>query len=337
VSDRKEEMRSSRGLPGKTKQENSPISLIEKEVEVRVGPLSPKGVFVSLKSDFGIKRVFRSEAGKKDLMKMLNAISAGYIEPVESIDFDNVEWLGKTKEERNAIYDIVFNDNKNRVFELEMQQNSIRHMLNRSFCYTCRYHSETMLPGSEYKFDHSSITGVLIADFELPELIGKPAIVLHQVGGLESGHMTVPLTQILTIELPKVNKGIDELNCEKDVYLYLLSNMGNLDSIPECLNNEKYWPIFERARIANFNKKEMKRFNALNKQEETRRLEMLTAIAEGEERGEIKGKIEGRDEIIRKMILDGRISLADISEITGISLKDLEVRHEALLRENASG
>ena len=34
------------------------------------GPLSAGGVFVSMKSDFGIKRVFRSEEGKEDLKLM---------------------------------------------------------------------------------------------------------------------------------------------------------------------------------------------------------------------------------------------------------------------------
>jgi len=79
----------------------------------------------------------------------------------------------------------------------------------------------------------------------------------------------------------------------------------------------------------------MKRIKLTFKQKETQRLEMLTAIAEGEERGEIRGEIKGRDEIIRKMLLDGRNSLEEISEITGVALKDLEVRDEALFWGNA--
>ncbi|QEC72561.1 hypothetical protein FSB73_13620 [Arachidicoccus ginsenosidivorans] len=123
------------------------------------GPLSEGGVFVSLKGDFGIKRVFRSPEGKEDLKRMITALGDGFIEALLDIDFDESEMLGSIKDERKAIFDFSFNDKHGRVFDLEMQQQYVVFMLKRAFGYTSRYHSTQMRPGEDYKYDHWPITG----------------------------------------------------------------------------------------------------------------------------------------------------------------------------------
>ncbi|QEC73814.1 hypothetical protein FSB73_21250 [Arachidicoccus ginsenosidivorans] len=230
------------------------------------GPLSEGGVFVSLKGDFGIKRVFRSPEGKEDLKRMITALGDGFIEALLDIDFDESEMLGSIKDERKVIFDFGFNDKHSRVFDLEMQQQYVVFMLKRAFCYTSRYHSTQMRPGEDYKYDHWPITGVVITDFNMPELKDGPCVDLHEIVSRSTKRVSLVCTNLLTVELSKFNKGIDELEGEKDVFLFLLANMGKLTEIPASLDNEKYRPLFERARIANFNKEEMKRYNALNRQ-----------------------------------------------------------------------
>jgi len=284
------------------------------------GPLSSKGIFVSLKSDFGIKKVFKSNEGKSDFERMLTAFGAGFIEPVQEIEFLESEKLGSIKFERKAIFDFVFRDKDDRVYELEMQREFVRCMFDRSFFYTCRYHSAEMQPGTSYHYDHKPLTSVVITDFDLPELKGGPCIDFHAITSQSKGNIVTKATNFLTIELTKFNKSIEELEGEKDVFLFLLANMGDLKEIPACLDNEKYRPLFERARIANFNKEEMKKYNAMNRQEEKRLAELYSAEWKGIEKGREIEKLK----LIERLIDRNHLPLEEIAEISNLPLSRIE-------------
>ena len=49
---------------------------------------------------------------------------------------------------------------------------------------------------------------------------------------------------------------------------------------------------------------------------------MMEGIEEGIEKGKIEGKIEGKFEVARRM-LDRKMPISDIADITGLSEKDL--------------
>ena len=86
--------------------------------------------------------------------------------------------------------------------------------------------------------------------------------------------------------------------------------------IRPSLDIEIYRPLFERARIANFNKEDMKRYNAINKAEETRRLEILS--------GERRGMEKNRTEMVIRLIERESDSFEEIAEIANITLSEVE-------------
>ena len=58
------------------------------------------------------------------------------------------------------------------------------------------------------------------------------------------------------IELTKFNKTKDELNNVLDKWIYFLKKAGDLENIPESLNEKPFLQAFEKAQIINMDEDE---------------------------------------------------------------------------------
>ena len=301
---------------------NLPVKLLKKVPRVPLrthdqhGNVITKGIFVDPKSDFGFKRLFGYPDGKQDLIRLLNALLEDEIIPITDLSYLSTEILGRTKKQRKVLFDLFVKDNLNKRYELEMQKQPIDFMMRRAFSYASRYHSEEMKPGKHFKFDQPPFIGVIIANYNMPELKSKSCISLHQVIDNSSGEVSTDATKILSVQLTKFNKKIDELNGEKDVFLYLLANMEKLDKIPSQIDNDLYRPLFERARFANFNDKDMKNFNIAYKLAEKQRLEIDYALN--------KGRTEGKLEMAEMLLEENVLSAEKIAEYSGLPLSQIK-------------
>lgn len=290
-------------------------------------------IFVDLRSDFGFKKVFGQEDGKKDLIRMLNAFLNGDAPKINTVQHLDREKLGVIKTGRTAIFDVYVKDQNGCTYDIEMQNRSIPNPINRQFLYLCSSLTLKINKGPEENYDVSPSIGIFITNFNIPGIEDPKAINFIPRNCDGPKIPTLP-ARIWTVELPKFNKKINELENEKDVYLFLLKNMAFLTEIPEALDKEKYRPLFERARIANLNTDEMDYYKMLQRQEETQRLEIVDAFNRGEkcgeEKGEKKGELKTARQIAVNMLNKGCYTVADIADISALSVERIEQLQQEL-------
>lgn len=206
-------------------------------------------------TDFGFKRLFGTEANKDILIHFLNAILPDEDEIV-GLTYLNVEKLGQTPRERKAVYDIYCQLANGGHIIVEMQNASQEHFIDRTIYYSARAIDDAAKKG-EWDFNLPRIYTVALLNFEPNEFEGQPQY-MHTLRLCDVGTgkvVTKKLTYIF-LELPKFDKGIEELETPTDKWLYVIKNLYLLDSYPERLKEAVFHKFFEEARISAFTDEE---------------------------------------------------------------------------------
>ncbi|UAY53757.1 Rpn family recombination-promoting nuclease/putative transposase [Arachidicoccus terrestris] len=209
------------------------------------------GVFVNPLSDAGFKILFEKSGvsenatGLKEgelLRDMLNAFFDERIAPINKVRYKNTELFGETINQRKTVFDIYFVDGTERNFVIEMQDERDEFMVNRARNYICRAHSNALEKGKKFEHRQAPVIGVVIANFYMHQQKEMPCISVIESAELKASLVAIELTKLVTIELPKFNKRIEDLKDKKDVYLFLLKNMGKLKEVPPQFDNDDYRP-----------------------------------------------------------------------------------------------
>jgi len=130
-----------------------------------------------------------------------------------------------------------------------------------------------------------------------------------------SNHCYLDEIQYHFIELPKFNKGEDELTDVADKWIYFIKEAGHLDYIPKSLSIEPYKHAFEIANYSGLSKEELDAFEAASISVQDEKGMIEAALEKGMERG--------KREVTKSMLAEG-INLALIEKITGLSKQDIE-------------
>ena len=123
-------------------------------------------------TDFGFKRIFANENYKHITIAFLNAIlELG--NPIEEIEFQNLESDGEAIEFRGVIYDILCKDIVGRKFIVELQRARQEFFIDRSLFYVCRYLNSQLKKGKtktpRKRFQLLPIYFIGIVDFPIFE------------------------------------------------------------------------------------------------------------------------------------------------------------------------
>jgi predicted transposase/invertase (TIGR01784 family) len=142
------------------------------------------------------------------------------------------------------------------------------------------------------------------------------------------------------IEMPKFDKGPDELVTLFDKWLYAIKCMAELDDRPVQLREAIFRRLFEVAEVAHLNPKEIKSYNASLKnfrdwystvetaEVKGREEGIEIGMEKGKEIGREEGKIEKSLEIARNLYAIG-LDEAAIAAATGLTVEELRRRTDA--------
>ena len=247
------------------------------------------GVYINLKTDFGFKRVFRI---KKVMLKFLNAILniEGGITDLTYID---TEVLGLSKEDRKAVCDVICVTGNGEHIIVEMQSIGQEFFKDRTRLYMAMLIHQHAIKGrakdGEYwNFKLPPVYVISFANFYLDkkeEEEAKARAKAKKVSGKEAQetkidekyvsyikYMDVKTNKIFIenetlvyIELPKFSKKLDEVKTVIEQWVYLVKNMHRLKKIPKKFTDEIFETVFEVAKLANMDKKDVyKYFKSLN-------------------------------------------------------------------------
>lgn len=132
---------------------------------------------------------------------------------------------------------------------------------------------------------------------------------------VETNEQVIQDVEFNFIELPKFTKTISQLKTNVDQWAYFIKNAENLSVIPENVKDEGLKEAYIEADKQNWTKAELEDYEraSIKERDEIGRIEFA------EKKARNKQKIE-----IAKQAKIMRLSIADISKLTGLTEEEIE-------------
>ncbi len=169
-------------------------------------------------SDYGFKKTFGNEEHTRFLRKALQALIVSDV-PILSVEFTKNEVSGTTKEGRGGLFDLTCEDEKGRVFIVEMQLFDFKHFIHRAKFYA--FHKfNTMVHKGRYRFND------LRQIYSISFLAGSAfeTSLYHQKGTIKNqkGERIDDQITYIIVELDKFKKMLPEVKTDLDKLLYTM-------------------------------------------------------------------------------------------------------------------
>ena len=287
-------------------------------------------------TDFGFKKLFGTEVNKDLLMDFLNELirSTGKINEVTYL---NSEQLGRLEDDRRAVYDIYCKTETGETFIVEMQKARLNFFKDRSVYYASFPIRDQGLKG-DWDYCLNAVYTVGILNFVFNESKDDKDYYHSEVKLMDTRKKTVFYDKLtfIYLEMPKFNKGVDELETRFEKWLYVLKNLPKLHALPSQLQERIFEKIFRVAEIAKMNKQELAEYEDSLKKYRDLNSAIETAKMEGEIKGEIKGKIKGKMEGKIEGKMEEKIEIAEKAIEMGMTIDDV-IKLTGLSEEQIKG
>ncbi len=247
--------------------------------------------YINPYTDFGFKKLFGEEANKDLLIDFLNQLLPAHHQ-ISELEFQNVEALPDSNEERKAFFDIHCKAKSGERFIVEMQKAKVAYFKDRSMYYIT-YPIREQAQRGEWDFKLSAIYFIGVLDF-LYEEKKNPKFRRDITLKDQDNEPFYDKLQLTYLQMPAFNKTVDELETHFDKWAYFLKNLEDIEDIPQILKEPIFEQAFKTAKVANFNAQQRSEY------EKSRMayisLKQVTATAE--EDGMQKGKEEKEIEAV---------------------------------------
>lgn len=287
-------------------------------------------------TDFGFKRLFGSEPNKDLLIDFLSTLLYQEQGNIVDLKYLQQEQLGRSKEDRRAVYDIFCENEKGEFFLVELQKSEHKNFKDRMIYYSTFPIKNQAVKGKIWDFALKAVYCIGILDFTFDDTEPNKYHSEVMLTDLETNKVFYDKLKYIFLELPKFNKSLEQLDNHFEKWLYLLKNINRLHSMPEKLQERIFMRFFRIAEIAKFTKPEYDAYQQSLKYERVMNAVLNFAeekginkgkelgIQEGKELGIQEGKELGIEETkniaIRNALLKGKLSIEDIAEILDVSI-----------------
>ncbi|GHT51292.1 hypothetical protein AGMMS49982_08340 [Bacteroidia bacterium] len=291
------------------------------------------GRYLDLKNDFAFKHIF---ANKVLLISFLNALLRER-KTIVDITYLNVEQLGRRKGDRKAFFDLYCTDETGEQFVIEMQVGRQRHFMDRILSCAARAILKQAKTG-KWDFELQPLFVISIVNFDLHPGNDR-CISYHSLMDEDTFTKTSNKLQLVSVELKKFNKLVNELVTDRDKWLYCLRHLAQLSAQPVAIQGEVFDELFELAEFENLKEEDMRTYKKNLLQYNDVRNEVECAREDGVEEGMQKGIQRGVQQGIQHGILQGvqqttyeiaqkciqeGMSLDFVIRITGLSSEELK-------------
>ena len=284
---------------------------------------------ISPRVDLAFKIIFGVEEIKDLLISLINSI-VGAEDQVSEVTLLNPYNPKNFKTDKLSILDIKATNQDGKRFNIEIQISDEADYDKRALYYWAKIYTEQLKVAEDYS-KLSKAIGIHILNFtSIPE-VKKYHNVFH-ITEKETGLLYFKDLELHTIELKKFSDSSDEeladivakVKNALDMWLAFLTRNDLLiaDNLPKELNDPNLKKAINVLSVMNFTPEEREAYEDHLK---WLRIEANT-IRNYEQRGEIRGKAEGRVERnieIAKKMLSKNHSISDISDLTGLSPEEI--------------
>ena len=304
-----------------------------KNIEKYIDPLT----------DFGFKRLFGSEPDKDIMIEFLNALFEGE-KIIADIVYSATEYNGEGAKEKKVLFDLTCTGKDGEKFIIEMQRTDQEFFKDRCVFYMSRLISTQLSPGNancDTSLKEVYLIGIM--EFQFNNINNN---YLHNIAlvNTDTGKVFYKGMGYKFLELPNFDKKEQELETDLDKWFYLLKNLSWLDKIPDFMDKRVFQKIFKIAEMSKMTKEERELYHSdvkaksdwsagIRFAEKKAKAEGLKeGLQEGLQKGLEKGRKQGFEEgelkktvVIAESLKKKGMSVQDISEVTGLSIEDIEL------------
>lgn len=256
--------------------------------------------YINPYTDFGFKKLFGSEPNKESLISFLNELlnykkeDAELVGTITDLTFLSNEQVGRTPEDRKAIFDIRCTNQKGEHFIVEMQRAKQNFFRDRSIFYSTFPIQEQAQRGL-WNFKLKAVFTIGILDFVFEDDKENQDLFHHEVKliNLSTNKVFYDKLTFIYLEMPKFRKELHELNTLFEKWLYAIKHLEELDQQPESFPEIPFTHFFEQAKIAVLSDEEYQAYEDSLKVYRDLTNVIDTAKQEGEEKGRLEGLAEG--------------------------------------------
>lgn len=211
--------------------------------------------FIDLRRDFAFKSIFGTEGNEDLLLKLVNAILPD--RHITSVELSSPEKKGLRPTLRSAVFDIFAKTSDGSELVIEMQYREQKDFNQRMIFYSSFPIQSKILRGKKngelrlnYSFSHICVIG--ISDFILDGVPRTDSMINYYSirNDRDSNIVFTDKVNYVTVELPKLTKGLSELTTQADFLFYAIRNIGQMHEMPREYKGSGLEKLFELSRFA---------------------------------------------------------------------------------------
>ena len=281
--------------------------------------------FIDLRLDYAFKLVFGTPGNEDLLLKLINAILPE--KHFTSVTLSTNEHVGLRHDSRKAVFDIFATTSDGSDMTIEMQwlgQGDFNQRMIFYSSFPIQNHVKRGTGDGEnvklyYSFPHVYVIG--ITDFILRGVPENPDVInVYSIRNEKYLDFTLSdKVTYVTVELPKLQKTLEELESPADFLLYAIRNIGQMREMPKQFEGQGLDKLFELCRFARMTEDQQRQYLAEFMAELDEGSRLATAIDEGRTEGRAEGRAEGLTEGRAEGASAERQRIAEILRNSGVS------------------
>ena len=208
------------------------------------------GVYISLLTDFGFKRVFGIKEVMLNFLNSVLDIEGG----IKDLRYGNPEKLGFSQFDRKAVYDLYCITGNDEHIIVEIQYISQLYFKDRTLLYAARLINEQSVKGKEWDFKLPPVYSVNILDFCFEDALLPLQIEIKRTDenkyisrvrliDSDTGELFYDKLTFFYIELPRFTKELQELKTFFEQWIFIIKHLHELNDLPEEFRNGE---VFEQ-------------------------------------------------------------------------------------------
>ena len=214
-----------------------------------------KSKYVNLFTDFGFKKIFGEEASKPLLADFLSNLLPELT--IVNLTFKDKEKLGKSSEDRKAIFDIYCENDRGEKIIVELQKAKQNYFKDISVYYSTFPIQEQAETGDwNYELKAVYCVGILDFTFDEKSKTNKNEVIYTVQLKDQNNQPFYDKLKFVYLEMPHFHKKENELESRLDKWLYFIKHLEDFQNIPEIFSDAIFVQAFEKAEIAKYSEAE---------------------------------------------------------------------------------
>ena len=275
--------------------------------------------FLDLTNDYAFKKVL---GNNENILKVL--ISDILSEDVVEVDYISNEIPVLSEDDKHARFDVNCTLHDGRKMIIEMQNYKEDDLHQRLFYYGASLSASQVKKGIVYEVLKPTYV-IAFLNFERPHLPIRDDKMVFCYSFLETEtnekYESDPLTFYIC-EMPRLNKGVRELDSPIEKWLYILRNCGNFASGQQDVFGDRYSEFFTQARSKHLTEEELMEYFDSKISEYRARMLTQAGFKDGLREGIAKGAAKRNAEIAKAMLAEG-LEASVVAKCTGLTPEEI--------------